>query len=75
METRYFIKKQKNSKEGIVHFLFSIEYKKIKISTNKKVLVTNWGKGFPKKTNATNNDKKLVIIPIRINNFKLSIKF
>ena len=53
METRYFIKKQKNSKEGIVHFLFSIEYKKIKISTNKKVKVTNWGKGFPKKTNAT----------------------
>ena len=53
MEVRYFIKKKKGRKEGIVHFLFTLNQKKIKISTKQKIKVTEWGRGYPKQINST----------------------
>ena len=53
MEVRYFIKKKKGSKEGIVHFLFTLNQKKIKISSKQKIKVTEWSRGYPKQINST----------------------
>ncbi len=48
METTFYLKKTAGNKEGIVYFLFSVDYSKIKISSKEKCLVTEWGRGFPK---------------------------
>ena len=57
MKTRYFIKKTKNKKEGIIHFLFNLD-RKLKVSTKKKIQISEWGKGFPKQKNSTSELRK-----------------
>jgi site-specific recombinase XerD len=51
METTYFIKKTKS--DGIIHFLFTKDREKIKISTKRKIKNSKWGGGFPKQINST----------------------
>ena len=53
MTTTFFLKSNSNDTHGVIHFLFSIGYNKIKSTTGLIINKKDWAGGFPKKTAAT----------------------
>ena len=53
MNTTFFLRSNSNDTQGVIHFLFSTGYGKIKSSTGLKINKKDWSAGFPKKTVTT----------------------
>lgn len=70
METRFFLKKKKNSKDGIIHFAFTLHNKKQRFSTGITMKQKDWKEGFPKKINSTVKIREdLDFLKEELNNF------
>lgn len=48
MQTTFYLKKEPNSKSGIIYFLFTSGASKIRITTGIKIKTNLWQRGFPK---------------------------
>ena len=53
MELKFYLKKTKASNKGTVYFLITFNKEQFRSSTGQKILIKNWGKGFPKTTAVT----------------------
>jgi integrase len=60
MTTTFFIRSKSNDTHGVIHFLFSTGYGKIKSTTGLKINKKDWLAGFPKKTVATTEIRSLL---------------
>ena len=60
MTTTFFIRSKSNDTHGVIHFLFSTGYGKIKSTTGLKINKKDWSAGFPKKTVATTEIRSLL---------------
>jgi integrase len=60
MNTTFFLKSKPNDSEGMIYFLFSTGYGKIKSSTGIKIHKKDWSAGFPKKSVATTEIRSLL---------------
>lgn len=62
MTTTFFLRSNSNDIQGVIHFLFSTGYGKIKSTTGIKINKKDWSVGFPKKTVATTEIRSLLTI-------------
>jgi len=70
MRTRFFLKNKKNSKEGIIHYAFTLNNKKERFSTGITMKQKDWGKGFPKEINKTKEIyDSLIVLKKKLNKF------
>ena len=60
MTTTFFLKSNPTETQGVIHFLFSTGYGKIKSTTGLKINKKDWSAGFPKKTVATTEIRSLL---------------
>jgi integrase len=60
MNTTFFLRSNPNDSIGVIHFLFSTGYGKIKSSTGIKIHKKDWSAGFPKKSVATTEIRSLL---------------
>ena len=60
MTTTFFLKSNPTDTQGVIHFLFSTGYGKIKSTTGLKINKKDWSAGFPKKTVATTEIRSLL---------------
>ena len=67
MTTTFFLKTNRNNTQGVIHFLFSTRYTKIKSTTGIKINKKDWSAGFPKKSVSTVEIRHL------LTNFKLKV--
>jgi len=60
MTTTFFLRSKSGDDQGVIHFLFSTGYGKIKSTTGLKINKKDWSAGFPKKTVATTEIRSLL---------------
>lgn len=60
MQTTFYLKKEPNSKSGIIYFLFTSSSSKIRITTGIKIKINLWQRGFPKVNRETNQIREML---------------